>query len=123
MTQMISIVDDDLSVRRALRRVVLSAGYAVEAFASAREFLASAPRGRIACLILDIYLNSDRASGFDLQEQLVADEAAIPIIFITAHDDARTRERVRQSGVAGYLPKPFGDGALLDMIRTVAGPA
>jgi FixJ family two-component response regulator len=121
-SQMISIVDDDLSVRRALRRVVRLAGYTAEAFASAREFLASAPGGRIACLVLDIHLDSDRTGGFDLQEQLVADGVAIPTIFITAHDDARTRERVQQSGVAGYLPKPFRDGALLDMIRTVAGP-
>ena len=119
----ISIVDDDLSVRRALRRLVGSAGYTVEAFASARELLASAPRGRIACLVLDIQLERDRMGGFDLQEQLAADGVAIPIIFITAHDDAPTRERVRQSGVAGYLPKPFDDGALLDVIRTVAGPA
>jgi CheY-like chemotaxis protein len=72
----------------------------------------------------------DRTGGFDLKEQLVADGVAIPIIFITAYiifitayDDAQTRERVRQSGVAGYLPKSFADGALLDMIRTVAGPA
>ncbi len=53
----ISIVDDDLSVRRALSRLVRLAGYAVESFASAREFLASAPRGRTACLVLDIHLN------------------------------------------------------------------
>ena len=110
----ISIVDDDLSVRRALRRLVQAAGYTVETFASAREFLDSSPSGRTACLVLDIHL--DGMSGFELSEQLAEDRTAIPIIFITAHDDARTRERVRRAGVAAYLPKPFDEQALLDAI-------
>jgi FixJ family two-component response regulator len=118
----ISIVDDDLSVRRALSRLVRLAGYVVESFASAPEFLASAPRGRTACLVLDIQLDTGGMSGFDLQERLVADGIAIPTIFITAHGDARTRERVKQSGVAGFLSKPFGDQALLDLIRRQTCP-
>ena len=118
----ISIVDDDLSVRRALSRLVRLAGYAVESFASAREFLASDSRGRTTCLVLDIHLNGGM-SGFDLQERLVADGVTIPTIFITAHGDARTRERVTQSGVAGFLLKPFGDQALLDLIRKETCPA
>jgi FixJ family two-component response regulator len=120
LTPMISIVDDDLSVRRALRRLVLSAGYLVETFASAREFLSATPPARPACLVLDIYL--DGMNGFELQEQLAADRVAIPIIFMTAHDDAATRERIRRSGAAGYLGKPFDGQALLDAIRRVAGP-
>jgi FixJ family two-component response regulator len=116
----ISIVDDDLSVRRALRRLVGSAGYLVETFASAREFLSSAPVSRSACLVLDIYL--DGMNGFELQEQLAADRVAIPIIFMTAHDDATTRERIRRSGAAGYLGKPFDGEALLEAISRVAGP-
>ena len=119
----ISIVDDDLSIRRALSRLVRLAGYAVESFASAREFLASAPRGRTACLVLDIQLDREGMSGFDLQERLVADGVTIPTIFITAHGDARTRERVKQSGVAGFLSKPFGDQALLNSIRKATCPA
>jgi FixJ family two-component response regulator len=117
---MISIVDDDRSVRRALRRLVQSAGYLVETFASAAEFLRSAPSARTACLVLDIYLEG--MTGFELQEQLATDNVAIPIIFITAHDDAATRERIRRSGAAGYLGKPFDGQALLDEIRRVAGP-
>ncbi len=119
-TPMISIVDDDLSVRRALRRLVGSAGYLVETFASAREFLGSTPSTRTACLILDIYM--DGMSGFELQERLEAERLAIPIIFITAHDDAATRERIRRSGAAGYLGKPFDGQALLDAIVRVTGP-
>lgn len=117
---MISIVDDDLSVRRALRRLIQSAGYLVETFASAPEFLRSAPSARTACLVLDIYLEG--MTGFELQEQLVADDVAIPIIFMTAHDDAATRDRIRRSEAAGYLGKPFDGQALLDAIRRVAGP-
>jgi len=120
---MISIVDDDLSVRRALSRLIRLAGYAVESFASAREFLASDSRGRTTCLVLDIHLDEGGMSGFDLQERLVADGVAIPTIFITAHADARTRERVQQSGVAGFLSKPFGDQALLDLIHRESCPA
>ena len=116
---LISVVDDDPSVRRALRRLLQSEGYAVEAFASAREFLDSSPVGRTACLVLDIRL--DGMSGFELQERLVADRAPIPVIFITAHDDAQTRERAHHAGVAGYLPKPFDADPLLDAIRGVIG--
>jgi FixJ family two-component response regulator len=117
---MISIVDDDLSVRRALRRLVRSAGYAVETFGSARDFLSSAPSARSTCLVLDIYLEG--MNGFELEEQLAADRVVIPIIFMTAHDDAATRERIRRSGAVGYLGKPFDGQALLDVIRRVAGP-
>ena len=115
-TPLISIIDDDLSVRRALRRLVQSAGYTVETFASAPEFVDSIPSGRPACLVLDIHLEG--ISGFELQERLAADEVNIPIVFITAHDDAATRERARQSGVAAYLRKPFDKRALLDAIDT-----
>jgi FixJ family two-component response regulator len=114
-----AIVDDDPSVRRALQRVVEAAGYTVQTFASAQEFLDSLPRSRVACLVLDIYLGE--MSGLDLQKQLVADGLRIPVIFITAHDDAPTRERIEKSGAAGYLWKPFDGQALLDAIgRAIA---
>lgn len=113
---LISIVDDDLSVRRALRRLVQSASYAVETFASAREFLDASPPARPACLVLDLCLGG--MSGFELQERLAVDGAGIPVILITAHDDAATSERVRQSGVAAYLRKPFDGQMLLDAIES-----
>jgi FixJ family two-component response regulator len=117
---LISIVDDDLSVRRALRRLVQSAGYAVATFASALGLLDSSMLSRTACVVLDIYLPG--MSGFDLQERLALDRPSLPIIFITAQDDPVTRDRVRQSGVAA-LRKPFDDHALLHAIRTLVGPA
>ena len=117
----ISIVDDDLSMRRALRRLVQSAGYPVETFASAHDYLDATPRGRGGCLVLDIYMEG--MNGFELQERLASDRCSVPIIFITAHDDPTTRERIRKSGAAGYLSKPFDPEVLLDEIRRVSGAA
>jgi FixJ family two-component response regulator len=110
----IAIVDDDESVRRALSRVARAAGYAVETFASAAAFLAWIPRGHAACLILDTHVND--MSGFELQRRLT-----VPVIFITAHDDASTRARIESSSAVGHLWKPFGDGAMLDAIRRAVG--
>jgi CheY-like chemotaxis protein len=114
------VIDDDWSVRRALRRLILSAGFAVETFASGREFLEAAPYDVRGCLVLDIHLEG--MSGFEVKEHLVAGGAPIPIIFITAHDDEATRERARRAGAAAYLPKPFAKRALLDAIRRAIGP-
>jgi FixJ family two-component response regulator len=119
-THLISIVDDDRSVRRALRRLVQSAGFTAETFASAEDFLGSTFLVRTTCLVLDIHLNGGM-SGFELQAQLTADLVVIPIIFITANDDLSTRERAHTSGAAAYLCKPFDDQLLLEAIRGAVG--
>ena len=106
----IAIVDDDASVRRSLGRVVHEAGYRVETFASAREFLEWLPRDRAACLVLDVHMKE--VTGFDLQARL-----AVPVIFMTAHDDPTTRERIEKSSAVGHLEKPFEEEAILDAIR------
>ena len=111
----IAIVDDDASIRRSLLRVVESAGYKAEAFASAREFLGWLRTGRAACLMLDVQM--DGMNGFDLQERL-----AVPVIFITSHDDATTRARIQKSGAAAHLTKPFDGQTALDAIRRAVGP-
>jgi FixJ family two-component response regulator len=121
-TRLVSIVDDDRSVRRALRRLVQFAGFSAETFASAEDFLSSAALDRTACLVLDIHLNGGM-SGFELQAQLTADRVVIPIIFITAHDDVLTREHLETSGAVAYLFKPFNDELLLDAIRGAVGGA
>jgi FixJ family two-component response regulator len=108
----IAIVDNDPSVRRSLLRVVTSAGYEAVAFASARELLVWLSVGRAACLVLDIHL--DGTSGFELQERL-----AVPVIFITAHNDATTRARIEKSTAAAHLMKPFDAKTVLDAIRRV----
>lgn len=118
-TPLVSIVDDDPSVRRALERLVEAAGYTVETFASAEEFLGSNSTGPTACLILDVHLNG--MNGLDLKELLVARGSTVPVIFITAHDDAPTRARVDQSGAAAFLAKPFNRQALIGAIRGVLG--
>jgi FixJ family two-component response regulator len=106
----IAIVDDDPSMRRSLLRVVRSAGYRAEMFASAREFLEWLPGNRAACLVLDIHMSE--MTGFELQERL-----AVPIIFITAHNDAPTLARIERSGAAGHLQKPFDPSTVLRAIR------
>ena len=116
ISRLVSIVDDDHSVRRALRRLVQLAGFTAETFPSAEDFLISAFLHRTACLVLDIHLNGGM-SGFALQARLAADGVVIPIIFITAHDEVSLRERAEASGAAAYLRKPFNDGLLLDAIR------
>jgi FixJ family two-component response regulator len=110
----IAIVDDDASVRRSLLRVVESAGYKAETFASAREFLGWLPHGRAACLLLDVHM--DELSGFDLYDRLT-----VPIVFMTAHDDAVTVSRIESSSAAAHLRKPFNRTAVLDAIHRVVG--
>ena len=110
----VAIVDDDASVRRSLHRLVRSAGYAVETFASAREFLEWLPHAQAACLVLDVHMNE--MNGFELQERL-----AVPVIFITSHDDAVTRTRIEKSGATGHLWKPFDEQAVLSAIRRAVG--
>jgi FixJ family two-component response regulator len=116
---LVSIVDDDLSVRRALRRLVASAGFSVETFASGRELLDSESLGRSHCIVLDIHLGG--LSGLDVQERLKTMGVQAPVIFITAHDDEATHGRVRRSGAVAYLRKPFEDHALLDAIERALG--
>jgi FixJ family two-component response regulator len=119
-TRLVSIVDDDRSIRRALRRLVRSAGFAAETFASAEDFLGSASLILTACLVLDIHLNGGM-TGFELQTQLKVDRVVIPIIFITADDGVSMRERVHTSGAIGYLCKPFDDHLLIEAIHGAVG--
>ncbi len=115
----IAVVDDDASVRRALQRLLRAAGFAVETFATAREFLDSGRWAQTACLVLDIHLPG--MSGLELQEHLAVSGAPIPIVFITAHDDATVRERASRAGAVGYLRKPFDQGTLIEAIGRAIG--
>jgi FixJ family two-component response regulator len=117
----IAVIDDDTSVRRALQRLLRSAGFAVETFATAREFLDTDDWTQMACLVLDIHLPG--MSGVELREYLVVADVPvpIPIVFITAHDDATTREWVNKAGAFGYLRKPFDQGTLIEAISRAIG--
>jgi FixJ family two-component response regulator len=111
----VAVVDDDLSVRRGLERLLRSAGYRAETFSSAREFLARAGSWRPGCLLLDVSMPGQ--TGMHLHEELVASGQDIPVIFITGHGDAAMAARAMEAGAAGFLSKPFDDEALLRAIE------
>jgi FixJ family two-component response regulator len=107
----IFIVDDDPSVRKSLTRVMTSAGYAVETFSSARDFLDRAPVAGPGCLILDVRMPG--LSGLDLQEALLGKGHRIPIVFITGHGDISMSVKAMKRGAADFLTKPFDVEQLL----------
>jgi len=113
---MISVVDDDLSLLRALRRLLQTAGFVVETYGSAEEFVQVAHSPPPECVVLDINLGT--LSGFDVRDRILAAGVSIPIIFITGHDSPAMRERARKAGAVGYLCKPFEDQALISAIET-----
>lgn len=112
----ISIVDDDASVRDAIKSLLKSIGFRVEVFASAEDLLHAGQLHHTACLILDIRMPG--MSGLDLQRHLAAAQWRIPIIFITAHDEEEVRARALKAGVVDCLHKPFSEATLLEAIRS-----
>jgi FixJ family two-component response regulator len=112
----ISIVDDDASVREALKGLMRSVGRDVDAFGSAEEFLISGKAHETACLILDIRLPG--MSGFDLQERLKGEPRPIPIIFISGHADEAARKKALAAGAVELLTKPVRRGPLFSAIDT-----
>lgn len=113
------IVDDDVSVRRALTRLMRSVGLEAVAFASAEAFLQAGLPQRQCCLVLDIRLTG--MTGLDLLDHLTAAGVSLPVIVITAHDDTQVRARASRAGVIAYLRKPFDDEALLAAIQRASG--
>jgi FixJ family two-component response regulator len=111
---LISIVDDDDSLRNSLNNLIRSVGFRVQGFSSAEEFLNSNQPHNTECLILDVRMPG--MSGLDLQRQLVATNCRIPIIFITSHGDGDARARALEAGAVDFLYKPFREEALLKAI-------
>src|SRR6202011_2901616 len=114
-TKLVAILDDDDSVRSALQGLLKAVGLPAQAFASAEEFLNSGQQHQIACLIADIRMPG--MSGLQLQAKLNAERCKIPIIFITAHGDAKMRMQALRAGAVEFLAKPFDDEVLLDSVR------
>src|SRR5437667_10081403 len=114
-TPIVFVVDDDPSVRRAIKRLVGSVGLEVELFGSAQEFLRSKRPDAPSCLVLDIRLPG--ISGLDFQRELAQANIHIPIIFITAHGDIPMTVRAMKAGAVEFLTKPFRDQDLLDAIQ------
>jgi len=111
---LVTVVDDDESVRESLPDLLKELGYAVEAFASAEAFLASDVVERTDCLLLDVAMPG--MTGPELQDELTRRGRAIPIVFITANHDATVRPRVMASGAVECLFKPFNESALAEAL-------
>jgi FixJ family two-component response regulator len=111
---LISIVDDDDSLRNSLNNLIRSVGFRVQGFPSAETFLNSTQLHDTACLILDVRMPG--MNGLDLQRQLVASNCRIPIIFITSQGDGDAQARALEAGAVDFLYKPFREEALLKAI-------
>jgi FixJ family two-component response regulator len=117
--QVVAIVDDDQSIQRALKDLMESAELLARCFGSAEEFLESKYRSEIDCLVADVRMPG--MSGLELQARLKLEGVRIPVIFITAHSDAKLKREAMSSGAVDFLSKPFDDEVLLDRVRTALG--
>jgi FixJ family two-component response regulator len=114
-SQLVAIVDDDRSVQSALKDLMESAGLEARCFGSAEEFLEPDQRNQTGCLVADIRMPG--MSGLELQAKLKAEGSRIPIIFITAHGDAKMKMQAMKAGAVEFLSKPFDDEVLLQKVR------
>jgi FixJ family two-component response regulator len=114
MAPVISVVDDDPSFRRATARLIHSLGHAVASFGSAEEFLQSGRVDESACLVSDVKMPG--MTGIELQSRLRQQGCSLPVIFITAHADAKAKSRALASGAVGFLNKPFHDDELISCL-------
>jgi len=114
---LVSIVDDDISVRRSTRRLLCSSGLRAEAFASAEDFLQSACVAETACLLLDVRMPG--MDGLELQRRLAETGRLIPIVFLSARASEEEERRALRGGAANFLRKPVSKEALLQAIRAV----
>ena len=114
-SRLVAIVDDDESVQLALRDLIESDGLPAICFGSAEQFLDSEARNKAACLIADIRMPG--MSGFELQAKLKAERCRIPIIFITAHGDAKMRIQAMRDGAVEFFTKPFDNAVLLETVQ------
>jgi len=119
VTQLIAVVDDDTSARDAIAALVRSFGFIVDVFCSGTEFLVSAVKPRITCLIADMQMPD--MSGLDLYLALVKAGASIPTILATAYPDEATRRRADKAGVIGFLAKPVDSVILLACLCRATG--
>jgi len=109
------ILDDDASVRKALKRLIKVAGFKAKTFGSAREFIDSGHYQSAGVLVLDVRMPG--MSGLELQKYLTDSGSAMPVIFITAHEDIQARRKALEAGAIDFIKKPFEDQTLLDGIQ------
>jgi FixJ family two-component response regulator len=115
--RLVSIVDDDVSVRQSTRRLIRSFGFRAEAFGSAEEFLESGDAAKTACLILDVRMPD--MDGLELQRRLADDGLQIPIVFLTGRASEEEERRALRAGAVDFLRKPVGRDALLRIVQRV----
>ena len=118
-SRFIAIVDDDRSVQIALQDLIESEGLSTLCFGSAKQFLESGAQRKAGCLIADIRMPG--MSGLELQARLKAERCSIPIIFITAHGDAKLRAQAMREGAIKFLAKPFDNTVLLEAVHAALG--
>lgn len=111
----VSVIDDDVSVRKSLSRLIRVAGWHAETFSSAREFMERAPSPGTACVLLDIQMPG--MTGPELQEWIVGKGMSLPIVFLTGHGDVPTSVQAMKKGAVDFLLKPVDDEVLLETIR------
>lgn len=116
LNPLISVVDDDGSIRRTTTFLIESFGFRAAAFESAEEFLKSDVLPHTSCLIIDVQMPV--MTGLQLQSKLAAAGCHMPIIFITAFDDSAARDRAMKAGAIAFLEKPFSDELLLQSVRS-----
>ena len=114
----VAVVEDDLASQKTLARVLRAGGYQAALYASAEEFLSSPPQSPPIGLLLDVHLSG--MSGLDLQRRLRNEGSTIPVIIITAFDDARSREQAERVGCVAYLRKPCEAETILALLRRLA---
>jgi FixJ family two-component response regulator len=115
----VTVIDDDISVRESVPNLLQQAGFSVRAFESAEEFLTADIADATSCLVLDVRLPG--MSGPDLQLELTRRGNRVPIVFITAKGDKSLQRRLLAAGAAAFLFKPFGDSALIGAIEAAVG--
>jgi FixJ family two-component response regulator len=115
----VAVIDDDASVRKALKRLLRAANLDAEVFASGRQFLETLPSGSPDCLVLDLHMPDMNA--LDVQRYLAQEGLQVPIVVITGHDEPESQAQCLSAGAVAYLRKPLDDEALLEVIHRAAG--
>jgi FixJ family two-component response regulator len=119
LAPLIVVIDDEQSICRALKRLILSAGMEVEAFTSGADLFEFLKTKSPDCLVLDLHMPV--MSGFDVQARLAHSGSKLPVITITGHDTPESQQRVMDLGAAAYLRKPVSDRILLEAIKSAIG--
>jgi FixJ family two-component response regulator len=117
---LVVVIEDDIASQKTLARVLRTGGYEAATYASAEDFLSSPPQSMPIGLLLDVHLGG--MSGLDLQRRLKEEGSTLPIIIITAFDDARSRQQAERLGCVAYLRKPCAAETILTLLHTLANP-